>query len=74
MSDRCGKCGGAMKEGFLLDASRNTFGVTHWAEGAPEYWILKILRLKGRRRLPVRSYRCAKCGYLESYADASAAS
>jgi hypothetical protein len=71
MSDRCGKCGGAMKEGFLLDASRNSFAVTHWAEGPPEYWFLKVLKLKGKQRHPVQSFRCSRCGFLESYARTS---
>jgi len=73
MSDRrCGKCGGSQKEGFLLDFVHNSATIGHWAEGVPEYWILKILKMKGRRKLPIQSWRCTKCGYLESYANAVA--
>lgn len=69
MSDRrCSKCGGTQKEGFLLDCSHNAVRVGHWAEGAPEYWILRILKMRGRRKLPIQSWRCTKCGLLESYA------
>lgn len=68
MNERCGKCGGAMKEGFLVDISQRISRISHWAEGAPEFWFLDILRMRGRRRLAVRSFRCSKCGFLESYA------
>lgn len=68
MTDKCGKCGGAMKEGFLVDSSHQAVRVGHWAEGAPEYWFLRVLRMKGRRKLPIRSFRCLRCGFLESYA------
>jgi hypothetical protein len=74
MSDKCGKCGGAMKEGFLHDSGQHSSGVAHWAEGTPEYNILRFLRMKGRRKLPIRSFRCTKCGFLESYAEAPRAS
>jgi hypothetical protein len=64
----CPKCDGQMEEGFLIDANQNMATVTHWADGAPSFYFLKILRMKGRRKLPVRSLRCRKCGLLESYA------
>ncbi len=66
---RCGKCDGAMREGFLIDRAKNATRVAHWAEGPPETWFLGILRLRGRRQLPIRTFRCSKCGYLESYAN-----
>lgn len=73
MSDRrCSRCGGPQKEGFLLDCSQNVFRVGHWAEGAPAYWILRILKMRGRRKLPMQSWRCTKCGLLETYANEAA--
>jgi hypothetical protein len=57
-----------MAEGFLLDTSQQSGRLTHWVEGAPEYYWLKILKLRGRRRHPIESWRCASCGFLESYA------
>ena len=65
---RCGKCDGTMREGFLMDSTHNVVRVGHWAEGAPEYWFLRVLKMRGRRKLPIRSFRCRKCGFLESYA------
>ena len=69
MIPRCGKCGGGMKEGFLPDSHQNTARVAQWVEGAPEFWFLNILKMRGRRKLPIRSWRCQKCGYLESFAE-----
>ena len=65
---RCGKCDGTMHEGFMIDRAHNSARVARWAEGAPEYWLLRVLRLRGRRQLPIRTFRCSKCGFLESYA------
>jgi hypothetical protein len=69
MTLRCGKCGGGMQEGFQLDSIHNSARVAHWAEGAPEFWFLRILKLRGRRKIPIRTWRCSKCGYLESFAE-----
>ena len=68
MTERCVKCEGAMKEGFQVDHARNRERVGLWAEGAPEFGLFRILRMKGRRTLPIRTLRCTRCGYLESYA------
>ena len=72
-SVRCPKCEAKMAEGFLIDSSQQAVRVTHWAEGAPTYWFLKVLKLRGRRRLPVQTWRCASCGFLESYANEASA-
>jgi hypothetical protein len=70
MSDRrCDRCGGSQQEGFLLDSSHNAVRVGHWAEGVPEYWILRVLKMRGRRKLPIQSWRCMRCGKLESFAN-----
>ena len=69
MIRRCGKCGGAMKEGFQVESLHNSARVAQWVEGPPEFWILKVLKLRGRRKLSIRTWRCSKCGYLESFAE-----
>ena len=66
--ERCPKCSALMTEGFLIDSSHNAVRVAHWAEDPPSYWFLKVLRMKGRRRLPVETWRCSRCGFLESWA------
>lgn len=68
--ERCPKCEGEMEEGFLLDRSHNAFRVAQWAEGAPAFWFFQILKMGGRRRIPVRTLRCRRCGFLESFAPA----
>ena len=39
-----------------------------WIEGAPEksFWI--GIKTRGRRKLKIETWRCGRCGYLESYA------
>jgi hypothetical protein len=70
MSDRrCGRCGGSQTEGFLPDRAHNSARIGTWAEGPPEYWFLRILKMRGRRRLPIAAWRCAKCGLLDLYAN-----
>lgn len=68
----CPKCQHAMESGFVAD---NTHGGTlqsTWVDGAPVRSMWTGLKLKGHERLPVTTYRCTRCGYLESYApDAS---
>jgi len=57
-----------MEEGFLLDSTHNQVRVARWASGSPEYYFLGLLKMRRRRKLPLRTLRCRKCGYLESYA------
>lgn len=68
--ERCPKCNALMEEGFLLDSNHNAARVGQWAEGAPSYWILRLLRMRGRRRLDIEAARCPKCGRLELWAPA----
>ena len=42
-----------------------------WVEGEPQYSIWTGLKLRGKERLPVTTYRCSRCGFLESYAEAA---
>lgn len=65
---RCVKCRSPMEEGFIVD---NTYGArvqSEWVQGAPEVSRWTGVKLKGRLHLPATTYRCTKCGYLESYA------
>lgn len=65
----CAKCGTAMEAGFLLDHQAHASGTqSAWIDGAPERSFWTGLKLKGHQRLPVTTYRCPKCGFLESYA------
>ncbi len=56
-----------MEEGFILDASDSGFRVSEWMMGAPVRKLFGLLETDKRNRLPVRTFACMSCGYLESY-------
>jgi len=65
----CPKCSGEMREGFVLD--RGDLEVRHpatWVEGPPKKSLWLGTRISGREMLPISTFRCTSCGYLESYA------
>jgi hypothetical protein len=64
----CPKCAGTMERGFLLDQGHGTYTLPHWVEGEPVKSIWTGLKLRGKARLRVATWRCRRCGYIESYA------
>jgi hypothetical protein len=65
----CPKCGSSMEEGFLFDRSHDSFGQPEfWVEGAPQKSFWWGTRFRDKGHYEIRSYRCTRCGYLESYA------
>ena len=66
-----------MVQGFVIPnhLHRITF-VSQWAEGTPtlasflRLWFVKfgIEAPKSGEKIPIGTFRCASCGYLESYA------
>ena len=70
----CGKCGGAMEIGAIAD---NTYGAnlqSRWVEGEPKESFWTGLKTSGKAQFKIETYRCAGCGYLESYATEEAES
>jgi predicted nucleic-acid-binding Zn-ribbon protein len=65
----CPRCGGSMEQGFIIDETHGTMKSQKWVGGAPEYSFWFGLKLRGKDRLDVATYRCCRCGYLESYSD-----
>jgi hypothetical protein len=63
----CPKCQGRMSEGFSIDKGYGTVDVTSWQEGKPQksFWTW-IKQSKDRHE--ITTWRCDRCGYLESYA------
>jgi len=58
-----------MEAGFLLDhAHANSAQQPEWAAGEPERSFFGTLKLRGRARYRVLTWRCGRCGLLESYA------
>jgi hypothetical protein len=60
-----------MEQGLIIDRTYGANVQPEWAEGAPEYSIWTGLKLKDRERHSIITYRCERCGYLESYAPAA---
>jgi hypothetical protein len=58
-----------MEEGFMLDRGHhNAAAISQWAAGAPVRSFWTGLKLKGKVVLPAITYRCPRCGLLQSYA------
>jgi phage FluMu protein Com len=65
---KCPKCQGAMEEGFIRDVTHGATLPSEWYEGTPEKSFWTGLKTSGRAHYEIRSFRCTRCGYLESYA------
>jgi hypothetical protein len=65
----CPKCSGEMVLGFTGWSHGGTRCVSSWEEGAPEksfWWGTK--NSPKEKQVPVGTFRCSACGFLESYA------
>lgn len=70
---RCPKCDVQMEEGFLMDrGDHHAINPAHWVEGAPEPSFWRRTKTRGKDTYRVATYRCERCGFLESYATDSA--
>jgi predicted nucleic-acid-binding Zn-ribbon protein len=65
---KCPKCGKAMEEGYLLEHTHGGMRPVSWLEGPPQKSFWTGLAIKGRANVPIRTFRCTRCGFLESYA------
>ena len=66
---QCGKCNAAMDEGFVVDyAAGGNRKVAEWVQGEPKGSFWHGVDLSSARQMPIVTYRCAACGYLEFYA------
>jgi hypothetical protein len=64
----CPRCSGSMESGYILDEGYGTRTVGQWVAGEPERSMWTGLKLRGKVKQDVVTYRCKRCGYLESYA------
>ena len=65
----CPKCKKAMVAGFLLAYGKYEQNrLTNWVEGVAQKSIWTGISLKKKIMLPTVTYRCQRCGFLESYA------
>ncbi|MFL6796544.1 MAG: PF20097 family protein [Xanthobacteraceae bacterium] len=65
----CPKCQGSMELGVIPDMGHsNHMYRTTWLEGEPESSFWRGMKTKDKRRYALKTYRCTRCGYVESYA------
>ena len=64
----CPHCRVPMEKGFVLDRTHGANLAAEWYEGEPVRSFWTGLKLSGKAHFKIRSYRCPRCGYLESYA------
>jgi hypothetical protein len=57
-----------MEDGFTLDHNYDHHTQASWIEGPPQQSIWTGLKAPRAARHPITTYRCTKCGFLESYA------
>ena len=64
----CPRCGGSMEAGYVVDEGHGTRTVAKWIAGEPERSMWTGLKTRGKDKLEITTYRCRRCGHLESYA------
>ncbi|MDQ3817209.1 MAG: hypothetical protein M3362_05905 [Acidobacteriota bacterium] len=57
-----------MEEGFIADVTYGGVLTSKWVEGSPEKSWWRGTKTTDKRQVEILTYRCAGCGYLESYA------
>lgn len=68
---QCPKCNGVMVQGFIADRQGAKYcRVSNWVEGAPgkPSWFGTSVPTPAEKCIPVGTFRCSVCGFLESYA------
>lgn len=68
MNKTCGKCGGTMAVGVIIGRSHGASYPERWQKGeasVSKWWGLREDR---KAQLDVQTWRCGRCGFLESYA------
>lgn len=69
---KCPTCAVPMDAGFMIDRGHaNSPSTAKWAEGEPERSWWQGLKLRGKEQIAVRSYRCPRCGLLQSFAPSA---
>ncbi len=64
----CPKCNTKMELGFIPDGIYGGVAVPAWVADAPTKNWLGVIATRGKTRYVISTYRCPRCGYLESYA------
>ncbi len=65
----CPKCAGEMEEGFIADYDDYcSIRPSNWVEGAPVKSFWHKTKINDKKHYQVKTLRCVRCGFLESYA------
>ena len=65
---QCPRCSGKMLQGFVFESEGPKRIVSSWVEAAPEAIFARGAKTSGQKRLPIATFCCSECGFLESYA------
>ncbi len=57
-----------MEAGYVVDEGYGTRTVAKWIAGEAERSMWTGLKTSGKDKLDITTYRCRRCGFLESYA------
>lgn len=57
-----------MEPGHVVDYTHGGAIEAQWAPGHPQHSFWIGLKVKKKELISITTYRCTKCGYLESYA------
>ena len=68
---QCPKCNGRMVRGFVPDFSHGAILVGKWQKGSPKKSFWTSTKNPGASGIPIGTFRCEGCGYLEHYADST---
>ena len=63
---QCPKCNGEMEQGFTFESEGPKRMVSTWVEGAPEKSWWQSAKVLADKCIPVGTFRCSECGFLES--------
>lgn len=66
-STPCPKCNGEMVQGFTFEIDGFKRTVSTWVEGAPESSFWQSAKVPAEKCIPVGTFRCSVCGFLEAY-------
>jgi hypothetical protein len=64
----CIRCHAQMEAGFVAYVSEYGWKQAIWSPGEPKERHLIGLKLEKEQVVPITTFRCPKCEYLESYA------
>jgi hypothetical protein len=64
----CIRCRAQMESGWVPDNAHSGLQRQNWSPGEPQPSFWTGLKVGKDQVIPVTTFRCPKCGYLESYA------